>query len=296
MKHDAMRRRIAQDDGFVAALDQSGGSSPKALAAYGIAPDAYASEEEMFSLIHAMRCRVLNAPSFSGDAILGAILFERTMKGGDGKGGRFVDALKAKGIVPFLKVDKGLEKRVDGVQLMKPIPDLPQLCADAREAGVFGTKMRSVIHAGDPDGIAAAVRQQMDFGLAILDQGLVPILEPEINLECEDREAAEHLLLSSALEEMERVPDEQQVLWKLSIPVKPDMYRDLQTSPKVMRVLALSGGYSRAEACLRLAAQPGMIASFSRALLEGLHSAMTDEEFDRHLARSLSEICAASSA
>lgn len=285
-----MALKIAHGDGFIAALDQSGGSTPKALSAYGIDRGAYSSDEEMFSLIHAMRCRILSSPSFNSDAILGAILFERTMSGGDGNGGSFVTSLHAKGIVPFLKVDQGLEEMRDGVQLMKPITRLDPMCERAKSLGVFGTKMRSVIHHPDKTGIERIVQQQVDSGLQILEHGLVPILEPEVSLTCPDRYKAEELLLHFAQKEMARLPAGPKVVWKLTIPEADDFYRPLTQSEKVMRVLALSGGYSRNEACEKLARQSQLIASFSRALLEGLDADMSSEAFDQALGKNIEQI------
>ena len=289
-----MALKIAHGDGFIAALDQSGGSSPKALSAYGIDPQAYSSEEEMFTLIHAMRCRVLNSPSFNSDAILGAILFEQTMNGGDGRGGTFVAALRAKGIVPFLKVDQGLEELREGVQLMKPMTRLRELCERARSLDIFGTKMRSVIHQPNEAGIERIVQQQIDCGLQILEQGLVPILEPEVSLACPERRKAERLLLDFAEREMARLPADRKVIWKLTIPEQDDFYDQLAQSEKVMRVLALSGGYTRDEACKKLSRQSQMIASFSRALLEGLEANMSAEAFDRAIGESIDQIKQAS--
>ena len=294
MDRDAMALKIAHGNGFIAALDQSGGSSPKALSAYGIDPEAYSSEEEMFTLIHAMRCRVLNSPNFNSDAILGAILFEQTMNGGDGRGGTFVAALRAKGIVPFLKVDQGLEEIREGVQLMKPMTRLGELCARARSLGMFGTKMRSVIHQANEAGIERIVQQQIDYGLQIQEQDLVPILEPEVSLACPDRRKAERLLLEFAEREMTRLPADRKVIWKFTIPEQDDFYDQLAQSEKVMRVLALSGGYTRDEACKKLSHQSQMIASFSRALLEGLEANMSAEAFDRAIGESIEQIKQAS--
>lgn len=289
-----MALKIAHGDGFIAALDQSGGSSPKALSAYGIDPEAYSSEEEMFTLIHAMRCRVLNSPSFNSDAILGAILFEQTMNGEDGRGETFVAALRAKGIVPFLKADQGLEEMREGVQLMKPMTRLSELCERARSLGMFGTKMRAVIHEANEAGIERIVRQQIDCGIQILEHSLVPILEPEISLACPERRKAERLLLEFAGREMARLPADQKVIWKLTIPEQDDFYGQLAQSEKVMRLLALSGGYTRDEACKKLSRQSQMIASFSRALLEGLKANMSAEAIDRAIGMSIEQIKQAS--
>ncbi|QZD91155.1 fructose bisphosphate aldolase [Qipengyuania aurantiaca] len=289
-----MALKIAHGDGFIAALDQSGGSSPKALSAYGIGPETYSSGEEMFTLIHAMRCRVLNSPSFNSDSILGAILFEQTMNGGDGRGGPFVAALRAKGIVPFLKVDQGLEDMREGVQLMKPMTRLSKLCERARSLGVFGTKMRAVIHQANEAGIERIVRQQIDCGIQILEHGLVPILEPEVSLACPERSKAERILLELAEREIARLPADRKIIWKLTIPEQDEFYDQLAQSEKVMRVLALSGGYTRDEACKKLSHQSQMIASFSRALLEGLEVNMSAEAFDRAIGESIEQIKQAS--
>ena len=296
MNFDEMKQRMATGDGFIAALDQSGGSTPKALSAYGVAEDEWSGDEEMFAKIHEMRCRIVDAPSFSNGKVLGAILFEKTMEGCNPEGSPIPELLSRRGVVPFLKVDKGMHDTENGVQLMKPMPELNANCARAKELGVFGTKMRSVIHEANEDGIKANVTQQMDFGLQILANGLVPILEPEVSLKSESRVQAESLLLAAALDQMERVPDGEQIMWKLTIPSEPNLYKPLIEHPKVLRVVALSGGYSREDACRELAKNDGMIASFSRALLEVLRADMDDGEFDRALGGAIDEIANASTA
>ena len=289
-----MMSRMGKGEGFVAALDQSGGSSPKALAGYGVTEDMYSGKAEMFGMIHGMRQRILHSPAFNSDSIVGAILFEMTMDGTDKDGKPFVETLAGKGIVPIVKVDEGLEDEADGVQLMKPLGKLDALCERAVAKGVFGTKMRSVVKQANEDGVRAIVRQQMDEALRILGHGLVPILEPEVDINCPEREQAETILLDEALAQMERVPEGETVMWKLTIPVRENHYAQLMDHPKVLRVLALSGGYSREEACERLAKQHGMIASFSRALLSGLDHSMSDDEFDAQLAKSIDDISCAS--
>ena len=294
MTFDEMKQQMANGQGFIAALDQSGGSTPKALAAYGVQESEYSGEDEMFAKIHEMRCRIVESPSFDGNKVLGAILFEKTMEGCNPEGMPIPERLQAKGIVPFLKVDKGMHDTQNGVQLMKDMPGLNDQLARAKELGVFGTKMRSVIHEANQDGIAANIRQQMDFGLQILDGGLVPILEPEVSLNSESRAQAEALVLAEALDQLERVPEGKQVMWKLTIPVEPNTYQPLIEHPKVLRVVALSGGYSRADACRELNKNDGMIASFSRALLEVLEAKMDDQQFDQALGNAIDEIAAAS--
>jgi fructose-bisphosphate aldolase class I len=294
MNHEEMRQKIATGEGFIAALDQSGGSTPKALRGYGVADDAWEGEDEMFAKIHEMRCRIVESPAFTGDKVLGAILFERTMEGCNREGIAIPERLRGKGIVPFLKVDKGMHDTENGAQLMKPMPQLGEMCTRARELGVFGTKMRSVIHDADEGGIAANIAQQMDVGLEILSHGLTPILEPEVSLKSETRGGAEAMVLSHAIEQLERVPRGQQVMWKLTIPAQPNTYKALTEHPKVLRVVALSGGYSRSEACRELAKNTGMIASFSRALLQELREEMDDQRFDAALETAIEEIRCAS--
>ncbi|TCD05080.1 fructose bisphosphate aldolase [Erythrobacteraceae bacterium CFH 75059] len=294
MTFDEMKQRIATGRGFIAALDQSGGSTPKALQGYGISDADWSGDEEMFARIHDMRCRIITSPSFTKGGIIGAILFERTMNGCLADGTPVPRYLADHGVVPFLKVDQGMEEARDGAQLMKPMPALAAMCARARELGVFGTKMRSVIHEANEAGIAANARQQMDVGLEILSHGLVPILEPEVSLKSESRAAAETLLRDALQAELERVPSGQQIMLKLTIPVEANLYAPLINDPRVLRVVALSGGYSRADACRELARNDGMIASFSRALLEELRVDMSDAEFDRVLGAVIDDIARAS--
>lgn len=294
MTFDEMKTRMATGQGFIAALDQSGGSTPKALRAYGVEDGSWSGDDEMFAKIHEMRCRIVNSPSFTNGQVIGAILFEKTMEGCDTGGSPIPELLSRGGVVPFLKVDKGMHDEENGVQLMKPMPELDANCARARELGVFGTKMRSVIHSANEAGIKANAAQQMDFGLQILDNGLVPILEPEVTLSSDTRGEAEGFLLASLMEELNRVPNGQQVMLKLSIPVQANLYGPLVDHPKVLRVVALSGGYSREEACRELKKNDGMIASFSRALLEVLRADMSDAEFDHALGNAINEIAEAS--
>lgn len=294
MNFDEMKARMRDGQGFIAALDQSGGSTPKALQAYGVDDSEWDGEEEMYAKIHEMRCRIVDSPSFTNGKVIGAILFEKTMEGLNTEGSPIPELLSRRGVVPFLKVDKGMHDTANGVQLMKDIPGLNEQCQRAKSLGVFGTKMRSVIHEADEQGIKDVIRQQMDFGLQILDAGLVPILEPEVSLKSESRAQAEALLLSAALDQMERVPEGQQVMWKLSIPSEPNLYKPLIDHPQVLRVVALSGGYSREEACRELSKNDGMIASFSRALLEVLEAKMDDQQFDQALGNAIDEIACAS--
>ncbi len=294
MNTQEMTDKIANGQGFIAALDQSGGSTPKALAAYGVSDDEWSGDDEMFAQIHKMRCRIVTSPSFGNGKVIGAILFEKTMEGGADDGSPIPKLLARRGVVPFLKVDKGMHDTKDGVQLMKPIPELEQMCARAKELGVFGTKMRSVIHEANDAGIKANIAQQMDYGLRILDTGLMPILEPEVSLQSESRPQAEALLLSHMLDELNRLPEGKQVMLKLTIPSEPDLYKSLVDHPKVLRVVALSGGYSREEACRELAKNTGVIASFSRALLEVLQANMDDQQFDAALGTAIEEIQCAS--
>lgn len=294
MTFEEMKQQMATGQGFIAALDQSGGSTPKALRGYGVEDSEWSGDEEMFAKIHEMRCRIINSPSFASGKVIGAILFERTMEGADHNGSPIPELLSRRGVVPFLKVDQGMHDEENGAQLMKDMPRLDAMCARAKELGVFGTKMRSVIHEANEEGIRANIAQQMDFGLRILDQGLVPILEPEVSLKSETRSQAEGMLLAAALDQLERVPDGQQIMWKLTIPAQPNTYKALIEHPKVLRVVALSGGYSREEACRELAKNDGMIASFSRALLEELRAGMDDAEFDRVLGEAIDSISSAS--
>jgi fructose-bisphosphate aldolase, class I len=291
MNQSDMIAKIEQGDGFIAALDQSGGSTPKALKGYGIEEGAWSNDEEMFGLIHDMRSRIITSPCFSGGKVLGAILFERTMDGTvDGK--PTPQALIDLGLVPFIKIDKGLEDEANGVQLMKPMPELSGLLERAKQLGVFGTKERSVINLADPEGIAEIVTQQFDVARAVSAHGLVPIIEPEVNIKSPERDAADRLLLEAILRELEGVED--RVMLKLSIPAEAGLFQPLIDQPKVLRVVALSGGFSREDACRELARNPGMIASFSRALLSDLRHQQSDEEFDSTLGTAIDEIYDAS--
>ncbi|AMG74530.1 fructose bisphosphate aldolase [Sphingopyxis granuli] len=287
-----MLDKIKSGQGFIAALDQSGGSTPKALKGYGIDEGAWSDDEEMFGLIHAMRSRIVTAPCFGGGKVIGAILFERTMDGE--AGGKPVPALLwERGVVPFLKVDKGLEAEADGVQMMKPMPDLDALCQRAVAKGVFGTKMRSVINLANPAGVKAIVEQQFAEAKRIAAHGLVPIIEPEVNIKSAERAAADRLLLQETLAALDAW-DGAPVMLKLSLPTEPGLFQPLVDHPRVLRVVALSGGYKRPEACVELAKNPGIIASFSRALLEDLRASMDDAAFDASLGGAIDEIHAAS--
>lgn len=291
--HQAMLDKVGTARGFIAALDQSGGSTPKALAGYGIDASAYANEDEMFALIHAMRSRIITSPAFTGEKVLGAILFERTMDGTIA-GKPIPQVLIERGVVPFIKIDKGLEAEADGVQLMKPMPDLDALLTRARALGVVGTKERSVINLANSAGIAAIVAQQFAVAQQVLAHGLVPIIEPEINIKSPERAAADAILRDQILSALDAMPGDDKVMLKLSIPSEPCLFDALVDHPRVLRVVALSGGYSRPEACAELARNRGMIASFSRALLEDLRYQMTDPEFDAALGTAIDEIYAAS--
>lgn len=293
MNASEMTAKIAEGQGFIAALDQSGGSTPKALKGYGIAEGAWSTDEEMFGLIHAMRARIISSPAFTGDKVIGAILFEKTMDGTvDGK--PTPQALTDKGVVPFLKIDKGLEAEENGVQLMKPMPGLDALLARAKGLGVFGTKERSVVNLANRQGIAAIVEQQFAVGRQVLGAGLTPILEPEVNIKSPERAEADRMLLEEMLKALDGLPGDDKVMLKLSIPAKAGLFDPLVDHPRVLRVVALSGGYSRAEACAELAKNRGMIASFSRALLEDLRHQMDDAAFDAALGEAIDEIYAAS--
>ncbi len=293
MNFNEMHEKVATGSGFIAALDQSGGSTPKALRGYGINEEAYASEQEMFGLIHDMRARIITAPSFSGEKVLGAILFERTMDGEAG-GKPVPQALQDRGVVPFLKVDKGLEDEADGVQMMKPMPGLDELLARAKAKGVFGTKKRSVINQASPSGISAIVQQQFEVAEQILGHGLMPIIEPEVNIKSSDRAQSDVLLRDELLKALDGLSGDHKVMLKLSIPAEAGTFDPLISHPRVLRVVALSGGYARPEACAELAKNKGMIASFSRALLEDLRHQMTEAEFDAALGSAIDEIHAAS--
>ena len=288
-----MMQQIAGGQGFIAALDQSGGSTPKALKGYGIEEGAWADEQEMFGLIHDMRSRIIKSPCFTGEKVLGAILFERTMDGAvDGQ--PVPAALIEKGVVPFIKIDKGLEDEADGVQLMKPMPELDTLLDKAKALGVFGTKERSVINSANAAGIAAIVAQQFAIGQQVLTKGLMPILEPEINIKSATRAACDKLLLGEILKHLDDLKGDTQVMLKLSLPVVPGTYDDLVDHPQVLKVVALSGGYARSEACAELAKNRGIIASFSRALLEDLRHQMSDDAFSGSLGAAIDEIHAGS--
>ncbi len=294
MANDKMLRQMASKDGFIAALDQSGGSTPGALRLYGIPDSEYSGEAEMFRLMHEMRVRIITAPAFTGDKVIGAILFERTMDG-EAKGKPVPSFLwEDRGVVPFLKVDKGLAEEKDGVRLMKPMPDLDPLLARATKLGIFGTKMRSVINTASKEGVAAIARQQFEIGDQIARHGLMPILEPEISIKSPSKAEAEKLLLSELTKGLDALPAGRQVMFKLTLPEVPDFYAPLIEDKRVLRVVALSGGYTRDDACRRLAQNHGMIASFSRALTEGLKRSMSDAEFDRALAEAIDEIYQAS--
>ena len=288
-----MTAKIAAGRGFIAALDQSGGSTPKALAGYGVSEDAWGNDEEMFALIHDMRSRIIQSSAFHGDRVIGAILFERTMDGQvDGK--PTPAALIEKGVVPFIKIDKGLEDEANGVQLMKPMAELDALLAKSKALGVFGTKERSVINLANREGIAAIVQQQIEVGLQVLASGLVPMLEPEINIKSHERAEADAILLDELTKALDAMPGGDKVMLKLSLPVKCGHFNALVNHPRVLRVVALSGGFKRPEACVELAKNKGIIASFSRALLEDLRHQMTDAEFDASLGAAIADIHAAS--
>ncbi|CAN5734910.1 MAG: fructose bisphosphate aldolase [Ilumatobacteraceae bacterium] len=294
MDKQQMREKVGTGEGFIAALDQSGGSTPKALAAYGVQEDAYSGEDEMFDAMHAMRSRIVTSPSFGGERILGAILFEGTMdREIDGRGSaEFLWTDKQ--VVPFLKVDKGLADAADGVQVMKPIPGLDDLLARAVDKGVFGTKMRSVIQLADKGGVDAVVDQQFELGHQILGAGLVPIIEPEVDINSAEKAAAEELLRAGILRQLDGVTGDQQVMLKLTLPEEDDFYSELVEHPKVLRVVALSGGYPRDEANEKLTRNHGVIASFSRALTDGLTAQQTDAEFDAMLDDTIESIYTAS--
>ena len=294
MANDKMAAQMSSKGGFIAALDQSGGSTPGALRLYGVADSEYSGDDEMFKLVHEMRVRIISSPAFSGEKVIAAILFERTMDG-LAKGKPVPTFLwQERGVVPILKVDKGLEAEKDGVRLMKPMPDLDPLLARAVKLGVYGTKMRSVINLASKAGIAAIARQQFEIGEQIAKQGLMPILEPEISIKSPEKAGAEAILLSELTKGLDALPAGRQVMFKLTIPETPDLYAPLIKDKRVARVVALSGGYTRAEACKRLAANHGMIASFSRALAQDLRRSMSDAEFNAALASSIDEIYRAS--
>ncbi|MEL7204339.1 MAG: fructose bisphosphate aldolase [Pseudomonadota bacterium] len=286
--------KVTEGNGFVAALDQSGGSTPKALKLYGVDEDQYSGEAEMFDMMHAMRSRIIKSPAFTGEKVVGAILFEMTMD-------REIDGTPTaqylwenRGVVPFLKVDKGLVDADDGVKLMKPMPDLDALLTRANEKGIFGTKMRSVIDAASPSGIAANVAQQFEVAAQILGHGLMPIIEPEVTISIPDKAEAETLLRDEIAKHLDALPTDQQVMLKLTLPETANHYKSLIDHPRIMRVVALSGGYSRDEANARLSKNTGMIASFSRALTEGLSAGQSEVDFDATLGATIDSIYAAS--
>jgi len=293
MTDPKMLDKIASGKGFIAALDQSGGSTPKALKGYGISEDAYSGDAEMFGLIHQMRSRIISSASFTGDKVIGAILFEKTMDGEVG-GKPTPTALWDKGVVPFIKIDKGLEDEAQGVQMMKAMPDLNTLLARAKGLGVFGTKERSVINLANRAGIADIVRQQVEVGQQVLAAGLVPMLEPEINIKSAERAQCDAILVEEMVKALDDMPGDAKVMLKLSLPVTPGHFDALVDHPRVLRVVALSGGYNRPDACLELAKNRGIIASFSRALLEDLRHQMSDAEFDASLGEAIDAIYTAS--
>lgn len=293
MNTQDMTAKIANGQGFIAALDQSGGSTPKALRGYGVKDEEWSGDDEMFAAIHAMRSRVITSPCFSSGKVLGAILFEKTMDG-TVDGLPTPDALKARGIVPFIKVDQGLAEEAEGAQMMKPLDKLPALLEKSVAKGMFGTKMRSVIKSANPAGIAAVVAQQFAVGNQIADAGLMPMLEPEFDITSETREAGEEILLSEIMRGLNALPEGRKVMLKLSIPVKAGHYVPAIAHPNVLRVVALSGGYSTDDACAHLTQNPGMIASFSRGLLQDLRKGQSDADFDASLKTAIDKIAAAS--
>ena len=290
----AQKQQMAEGKGFIAALDQSGGSTPKALSLYGVEPGDYKGDEEMFAAMHEMRARIILAQAFTAEKVIGAILFERTMDGTIN--GKPVPTLlwDDRGVVPFLKIDKGLEDEDEGVQLLKPMPKLDDLLSRAVKAGIFGTKERSVIHAANAEGIEAVVAQQMDVARKVCAAGLVPIIEPEVNIHSETKAEAERLLADSLKRHLDGLEEDQIVMLKLTIPDEAGLYDGLADHPNVLRVVALSGGYSTDDACARLSRNPKMIASFSRALTEGLNVRMTEEEFEAALGANIDKIYRAS--
>jgi fructose-bisphosphate aldolase class I len=293
MNQSEMTAKMERGDGFIAALDQSGGSTPKALKGYGVEEGAWASDEEMFDLIHQMRERIITSPCFGSGKVIGAILFERTMDG-QVAGKPTPQALIEQGVVPFIKIDKGLEAEENGVQMMKPIDGLDALLERARSLGVFGTKERSVINSANQAGIASLVAQQFEVAKQVLAHGMMPIIEPEVNIKSADRAQSDELLLAAILEELDAIPEGQRVMLKLSIPARAGLFMPLVGHPSVLRVVALSGGFSREEACRELAKNPGMIASFSRALLSDLRHHQSDQEFNHTLETAIAEIYEAS--
>ncbi|MGQ0845171.1 MAG: fructose bisphosphate aldolase [Sporichthyaceae bacterium] len=292
-QREAQRDKVVNGRGFIAALDQSGGSTPKALADYGIEASRFSNDAEMFDLMHAMRSRIVTSPAFTGEKVLGAILFEMTMDR-QVEGVDTPTALWNRGIVPFLKVDKGLADQANGVQLMKDMPGLDDVLSRAVSKGIYGTKMRSVIHEADTAGVAAIVEQQFEVGAQIAAHGLVPILEPEVSIKSSSKRAAEDLLLENIAKHLAALSSDTPIMLKLTIPDEDDHYASLISDTKVQRVVALSGGYSRSDACARLKRNKGLIASFSRALVEGVSDSQTDEEFNATLAAAIDEIYNAS--
>lgn len=291
-----MYKKVAARDGFIAALDQSGGSTPRALHNYGIPADSYASEEEMYDLVHQMRTRMIKAPAFNGDNLIGAILFERTVNS-------LIDGIptaqyiwEKKGVVPFVKVDKGLEADQGGVQMMKAMPELDKMLIASKTKGIFGTKMRSVINSASPEGIDRIVAQQIEVGLQILSHDLMPILEPEITITIKDKAEAEDLLRDAFLKQLDEMPGDHKVMLKLSLPETPNQYKILVDHPRVLGVVALSGGYPRAQSNTMLTKNTGMVASFSRGFSEGLRVQQSDEAFNAMLAETIATVCAASRA
>lgn len=294
MSNEQQLQKVGTQDGFIAALDQSGGSTPKALRLYGVEESEYSGDDEMYAKVHEMRTRIVTSPSFGGDRILGAILFENTMD-------REIDGMgsaqylwEKKDVVPFLKVDKGLAEEENGVQVMKPMPELDALLERAKKNGVFGTKMRSVIKLANPDGIKALVAQQFEIGRRIVAAGLVPIIEPEVDIHSSQKEQAEGILRVALLDHLNRLEPNEKVMLKLTLPEEDNFYADCVKHPNVLRVVALSGGYSREEANSRLSRNNGTVASFSRALSEGLHAKQSDEEFNALMNGSIQSICEAS--
>jgi fructose-bisphosphate aldolase class I len=294
MPNEKMMAQISGKDGFIAALDQSGGSTPGALRLYGIPDSAYSGDGEMFRLMHEMRVRIMTAPAFTGEKVVATILFEGTMDGEVQGNPTTAFLWEERGVIPFVKVDKGLEQEKDGVQLMRPMPELDALLTRAVKLNVFGTKMRSVINLASKDGIASIVTQQFEVAAQIAKHGLMPIIEPEVSIKSPEKARAEAILLVELTKHLDAVPVERKVMLKLTIPDVPDLYQSLINHKRVARVVALSGGYTRADACKRLSANHGMIASFSRALTEDLRHSMSDAEFNATLARSIAEIYRAS--
>ena len=294
MSTATMATQAAEKGGFIAALDQSGGSTPGALKHYGIAESEYSSEDEMFALMHQMRVRIMTAKPFSGDKVIGAILFEKTMDGTVEGTPTPTYLWQTKGVIPFVKIDKGLEAEADGVQLMKPMPGLDELLARAAKLGVYGTKERSVIRLASESGIKAIVAQQFEIGRQVAAHGLVPILEPEVLIKSPDKQAAEQILHDAIVEELARLPEDARIMLKVTIPEVPDLYDDIATDPRMVRVVALSGGYPLDQACSKLKQNHRMIASFSRALIGDLKKDMPDAAFEASLGKVIDEIYDAS--